>query len=69
MLSDEITKAADAEHLSRHIYWEFDVVRPIPCIVSDLHTPDLFHTIQIGMLEHLKKWIFHFMKIQERLDK
>jgi hypothetical protein len=25
--------------------------------------------MQIGMLEHLQKWIFHFMKIHKRLDK
>jgi len=24
--------------------------------------------MQIGMLDHLKKWIFHFMKTHERLD-
>jgi len=36
--------------------------------VSDLPKPDLLHTMQIGMLDHLKKWIFHFMKMHERLD-
>jgi hypothetical protein len=25
--------------------------------------------MQIDMLDHLQKWIFHFMKTQERLDK
>jgi hypothetical protein len=25
--------------------------------------------MQIGMLDHLQKWIFHFMKMQERVDK
>jgi hypothetical protein len=25
--------------------------------------------MQIGMLDHLQKWIFHFMKMHERLDK
>ena len=43
--------------------------RHIPCIVSDLPKSDLLHTIQIAMLEHLQKWIFHFMKTHERLDK
>jgi hypothetical protein len=43
--------------------------RHIPCIVSDLPKPDLLHTLQIGMLDHLQKWIFHFMKTHERLDK
>jgi hypothetical protein len=37
--------------------------------MSDLLKPDLLHTMQIGMLDHLQKWIFHFMKTHERLDK
>jgi hypothetical protein len=37
--------------------------------VSDLPKPDLLHTTQIGMLDHLQKWIFHFMKTHKRLDK
>jgi hypothetical protein len=31
--------------------------------------PDLLHTMQIGMLDHLQKWIFHLIKKHERLDK
>jgi len=45
------------------------VFRHIPCIVSDLMKPDLLHTMQMGMLDHLQKWIFHFMTTPERLDK
>jgi len=41
----------------------------MPCIVSDLPKPDLLHTMQIGMLDYLQKWIFHFMNTHERLDK
>jgi hypothetical protein len=37
--------------------------------VSDFPKPDLLHTMQIGMLDHLQKWIFHFIKTHERLDK
>jgi hypothetical protein len=37
--------------------------------VSDLPKPDLLHTMQIGMLDHLQKSIFHFMKTHERIDK
>jgi hypothetical protein len=37
--------------------------------VSDVPKPDLLHTMQIGMLDHLQKWIIHFMKTHERLDK
>jgi len=38
-------------------------------MVSDLPKPNLLHTMQIGMLDHLQKWIFHFMKTHERLNK
>jgi hypothetical protein len=37
--------------------------------VSNLLKPDLLHTMQIGMLDILQKWILHFMKTHERLDK
>jgi len=68
-LSHTYTKAADAELSSRHVHRGFNVFRHIPSIVSDLPKPDLLHTMQIGMLDHLQKWIFHFMKTHERLDK
>jgi hypothetical protein len=69
MLSDANTKAADAELSSRHVHRGFKVCRHIPCIVSNLPNPDLLHTMQIGMLDHFQKWIFHFMKTHEQLDK
>jgi len=68
-LSDANTKAADAELWSHHVHWEFNVFRHIPCIVSDLPKPDLLHTMQICMLDHLQKWIFYFMKTHKWLDK
>jgi len=68
-LSNANAKAADAEHSSHHVHRGFNVFRHIPCIVSDLPKPDLLHTMQIGMLDHLQKWMFHFMKTHERLDK
>jgi len=68
-LSDANTKAADAKLSSRHVHRGLNLFRHIPCIVSDLPKPDLLHTMQIGMLDHLQKWIFHFMKTHERLDK
>jgi hypothetical protein len=63
-LSDANTKAADAELSSRHVHQGFNVFRHIPSIRSDL-----LHTMQIGMLDHLQKWIFQFMKTYKRLDK
>jgi len=67
--SDVNTKVADAKLSSCHVHQGFNVFRHIPCIVSDLPKPDLLHTMQIGMLDHLQKWILHFMKTHERLDK
>jgi hypothetical protein len=69
MLSDANTKAADAELSTRQVDRGFNVFRHIPCIVSDLPKPDVLHTMQIGMLDHLPKWIFHFTKTHEWLDK
>jgi hypothetical protein len=68
-LSDANTKAADAELSSCHVYRRFNVFRQIPCILSDLPKPNLLHTMQIGMLDHLQKWIFHFMKMHQQVDK
>jgi hypothetical protein len=68
-LSDATTKAADAELSLRHVHRGFNVFRQIPCTVSDLPKPDLHHTMQIGMLDHRQKSIFHFMKTHERFDK
>jgi len=36
--------------------------------MSNLLKLDLLHTVQIGMIDHLQKWIFHFMKTHEWLD-
>jgi hypothetical protein len=69
MLSDVNTKATDAELSSRHVHQRFNVFRHIPHIVSDLPKPDLLYTMQIGMFDLPQKWIIHFMKTHERLDK
>jgi len=68
-LSNTNTKAADAELSSHHVHREFNVFRHIPCIVSNLSKPDHLPTMQIGMLDHLQKWIFHFIKMDQQLDK
>jgi hypothetical protein len=68
-LSNANTKAADAELSSHHVHRGFNVFCHIPCIVSDLPNPNLLHTMKIGMSDHLQKWIFHFMKMLERLNK
>ena len=54
-LSSAKTKAANAELSLRHVHRGFNVFRHIHCIVSDLPKPDLLHTMQIGMLDHLQK--------------
>jgi len=68
-LTDANTKVANAKLSSCYVHQGFNVFRHIPCIVSHLPKPDLLHTMQIGMLDHLQKWIFHFMKMYEWLDK
>jgi len=68
-LRDANSKAADAELSSRHVHQAFNVIRHSPGIVSELPKSDLLHTMQIGMLDNLQKWIFHFMKTHEQLDK
>jgi len=69
MLSDANCIAADSTLSSRHVHRGLIVFRHTPCIMRDLPKPDLLHTMQIGMLHHIQKWIFHFMKTHERLDK
>jgi hypothetical protein len=67
--SDANTKVADAELSSRHVHRGFNVFRHTPCTVRNLPKPDLLHTMQIRMFDHLLKLIFHFMKTHERLNK
>jgi hypothetical protein len=69
MIRNANTKAADAELSSPHVHQDFNLFRHIPCIVSDHPKPDLLTAMQIGMLDHLQKWICHFMKMHEQLDK
>jgi len=69
MLSDANTKAANAKLSSRHVHGRFNLFRHIPCIVNDLPKPNLLYTIPIDMLDHLQKWIFHFMKTHKWLDR
>jgi hypothetical protein len=67
-LSDGNNKAADDKPSPRHVLREFNVLRHTPCIVSQLWTPDLPHTMLIGMRDHLQKWIVHLLKTHERLN-
>jgi len=69
MLHNAHTKPGDPGLLYRPVHRGFNQVRHIPCIFSDLPKPDLLDTIQIGMLDHLQKWIFYCMKMHERLNK
>jgi hypothetical protein len=68
-LSDTNTKAADAELSSHVVHQEIHVIEQIPSIVSDLPMSDILHTMQISMLDHSQKWIFHSMKTYKRLAK
>jgi hypothetical protein len=68
-LSNANTKEADAKISSRNFHQGFNMFQHIPSNVSDHSKPDLLHTIQIGLLDHLQKWIIHFMKMHKQLDK
>jgi len=63
------TNAVDTELSSRDVHWELNVLRNIRCIVSDLLKPDLPHTMWVGRLDHLQKWISDFINMHERRDK
>jgi len=67
--SNANTKAADAELWSRYTYWEIKAFGHNPWRVSNFPKPDLLYTMHIGMFNHLQKWIFHFLKMHERLNK
>ena len=69
MLSDANTKAADVQLWSHHVHTGFNVYGHIPSIVSDIPKPVFFHTMHIGILDQLKMWMFHFIKMQEQIDK
>jgi len=69
MLTEANTKAADTELSSRHVHQGIKVSWHNPCIISDLPRLNLPHTMQIGMIGHSGKWIFHFMKMHKRLNK
>jgi len=69
MLSDANPDTANPELSSCHVHRGFNVFRHIPCNVSNLHKPDLLHKMLIGMVDNLEKWIFHFVKTLEWLDK
>jgi len=69
MLWDANSQAANVKLFSCHIYRGFCFVRHIPCFVNDLPKPDLLYSMEIGMLDLLPKWMFHFMKTQKLLNK
>jgi hypothetical protein len=69
MLGDAKPNAANAECSSRLVYQRFDVFCKILFILTNLRKPDLLHTMQIGMLDHLQEWIFHFMKTHQGFNK
>jgi hypothetical protein len=37
--------------------------------VSDLPEPDILHSVQISLVDHLQKLIFHLMTMHKWLDK
>ena len=68
-LNEEDTAESAAMLADLHVHQGFNAFRHIPCTVAKLPKPDLLHTMQLGMLDHLHKWLFHFMKTHGRLDR
>ena len=68
-LSNANTKAANTELSLPKVHRRCNIFQHIPHTVSDIPMPNLLYTIRISMLDHHQKWIFHFMKTHERLDK
>jgi hypothetical protein len=68
MLSDVNTMAAEAELLSHHVHPGFNLFRYNPGIMSRFPRPNLLDAMHIGLLDHLPKWIFCFMKTHKWLD-
>jgi len=68
-LNDANTKKVDTELSLHNAQEELYMIRHIPWIVSNLPKPDLLYPMQLRMLDHLQKWIFHFMEMHQRLDK
>lgn len=69
ILDEENTQESSDVLADVHVHKGFNAFRHIPCTVSELPKPDLLHTMQLGMLDHLHKWLFHFMKTHNRLDR
>ena len=67
-LGNANSRAANAELSSRHVHGGLNQFQYIPCIVSVIPKPNLLHSIQIGMLDHLPKWIFHITKMHKQQD-
>jgi hypothetical protein len=68
-LSNSNTMAGNVELSTSDVHLEFHLFRHSPCIVMGLLKPYLLHTMRIGILDHLQKSIFHFMKLHERVGK
>jgi len=68
MLSDAETMTAYAKLLWGHVRWGDNVSQYIPHIFHVLPQPDLLPKLEIGMCVHLKKLMFHFMKMHEWLN-
>jgi hypothetical protein len=69
MLSNANTNPATTELTLCHVHGEFNGFRHVPCIISEPLERTLLHTTQIDMLEHLEKFIFHFIKMLKQLNK
>jgi len=68
-LRDPNMNRPDAELSSHHLDQGLNVFEHSLWVVSDLLNPDHIYTMQITMLYHLQKWIFHLKKTHQQLYK
>ena len=68
-VTDDNSKAANAKLSSYNVHRAFNLFGHIPSIVTKLSKPDLLHTMQISILGHIQKLIFHFMKMHKQVNK
>jgi len=68
-LSDANTNEADVKHSSLHVHKRENLFHHVDKLVVDLLKSDLLRTMEIGMPDHLKKWIVHLTNTHKWLEK
>ena len=68
IVSDTNSAVAKIHYTCHGVHQGSNVLWYLDCIVSDLPKPDLLHTMQLGMVKHLLRWLQDFLKQHKRLE-